>query len=221
MATIGIQLDEYIGTADTLVIWLSQAGALLNAGGDTLAEVGNGYFTATVAETLSGDYAVRVTVGGANVWVGGVLYSGETIVDRAATTANQTTIIANQATHLAAINNVNPVAPTSVSRVSGVTIKAYLNESMDVPPITTYDFDGTGFDPSGTTCEAIIETLDGTDVEVIADGSLTKTTSTVAFTTAAATNASEQQKRWAIRVVTGKQVLAHGPYVVEQVAGSD
>lgn len=84
MPTIGIQLTEYIGTGSTLVLWLTQAGVVTNTGGDTLTEVSNGYFTATVAESLSGNHDVYVTISGSAIWGDGVLYDGQTVVDRIA-----------------------------------------------------------------------------------------------------------------------------------------
>jgi len=72
MATIAVNLPLNVGVSGTYLLYLYNGSTLLNTGGDTLTEVGNGYFTATVAETVSATVAYRADV----TRNGTLLYSG-------------------------------------------------------------------------------------------------------------------------------------------------
>lgn len=73
MADVGIHLSLFAGVAGTyaLKLYPRASGAIANgAGGDTLAEVADGYFSATVAESLTGLHRADVTFEGAVVYSG-------------------------------------------------------------------------------------------------------------------------------------------------------
>ena len=84
MAIIKIQLGRFIGTTETLILWLHLNGGVLNPGGDVLTEIGHGEFQADVAETrAAANYGVYVTnIAEQIIWGDGVLYFGATTVDQ-------------------------------------------------------------------------------------------------------------------------------------------
>lgn len=52
MPTVGVHLDLYAGDAGSYLLFLFNGASPVDAAGDALVEVGNGYFTANVAESL-------------------------------------------------------------------------------------------------------------------------------------------------------------------------
>lgn len=132
------------------------------------------------------------------------------------TVANQ--VDANTLTQTAGI----VIAPNSVSRSTGTTLNAYVGENVTFPPLTPTDVDGTTLDTTAITLEVIIENKDKTDVVTIADGSITKTATTIQFASTTAANTSEAIKRWSVRRTDTDVVVGlHGEYVVEYAATGD
>lgn len=88
--TLSIQFPDISGDVSPYTAFMrSEAGALLNTGGDAIAETGaTGLWTFTLAETrVSGsDYHVRVYAGSAesaaDLVYDGILYAGQTQVDK-------------------------------------------------------------------------------------------------------------------------------------------
>ena len=80
MTTVGVQLDIAEGSPSAFLLYLYDEGTLINAGGDTLTEVDNGYFEATVAETLTStiSYEARITKDG-NLFYTGWLLPGRSL----------------------------------------------------------------------------------------------------------------------------------------------
>jgi len=113
------------------------------------------------------------------------------------------------------------ISTASVSRLQDTSLKAYVDEIVTFPPITPKDVDGTTLDASAIALEVIIENKDQTDVVTIADGDLTKTTTTVQFTAPIEANESEARKYWSIRRIDTGVVVAKGEYVVEYAAIGD
>jgi hypothetical protein len=72
MATIAVNLPLNVGVSGTYLLFLYDGSTLLNSGGDTLTEVANGYYTATVAETVDASVVYRADV----TRNGTLLYSG-------------------------------------------------------------------------------------------------------------------------------------------------
>ena len=97
------------------------------------------------------------------------------------------------------------------------TLTAYVNESR-THTVTTVDSDGAAVNCSALTLEVIIEQLDRTDVVTIANASITKTTTTVAFAVANTYHTTEANYRWALRRTDTGVVIMHGPYVVQYAA---
>ena len=115
------------------------------------------------------------------------------------------------------------VVPNSVSRSIKSTLKAYVGEDVTFPPLTPTNVDGTTLDTTAIPLEVIVESRDKTDVATVADGSITKTATTIQFTTLAAdANATAADKKWAVRRTDTKVVVGlHGEYVVEYAATGD
>lgn len=87
MATIAVNLPLNIGVSGTYLLFLYDGSTLLNSGGDTLTEDANGYYEATVAETVDTTVAYRadVTRNGVRIY-SGWLHDGN-VVDRPLTVA--------------------------------------------------------------------------------------------------------------------------------------
>lgn len=97
------------------------------------------------------------------------------------------------------------------------TLTAYVGETR-THTVTTVDSDGTALNCSAMTLEVVIEQLDRTDVVTIANASITKTSTTVAFAVSSTYHTAESQYRWALRRTDTNLVLMLGPYVVEYAA---
>ena len=97
------------------------------------------------------------------------------------------------------------------------TLTAYVGETR-THTITTVDADGAAVNCSSLTLEVIIEQLDRTDVVTIANASITKTTTTVAFAVSSTYHTTEANYRWALRRTDTGVVIMHGQYVVEYAA---
>lgn len=99
------------------------------------------------------------------------------------------------------------------------TLTAFLNETKTFT-ITTLDSDGNAVDLSALTLQVVIEDcVTGTDIEVIANASITKTTTTISFATASTTNdVAGVNYRWACRRTDTNEVKMYGPYQVKVAA---
>jgi len=83
MPTVGIHLPLNENVSGTYLLFLYSGSTLLNSGGDTLTEVDNGYFTATVAETLVATdlYRADVTRNGTLLYTGWLQSGVSSVVD--------------------------------------------------------------------------------------------------------------------------------------------
>lgn len=130
---------------------------------------------------------------------------------------------ANLDTQLAGINtnidsiSVPTVIGTVVTRNQQTTLTAFVGETYTFT-IATVDADGNAVDCSAFALEVVIEQLDRTDLVVIPNGSISKTSTTVAFAVSSTYHASEAQYRWALRRTDTNVVIMHGPYVVSYAA---
>ena len=154
MATIRIRASSFSGVSG-LTLWLySAAGALVNTGGDALAEVADsdGLFEADVDEALSGDLDALIKSSGGVVLADNVLYDGQTtcgittsFIQNAAvsaggdpTSGNQQTIIDAIAAIAATIaggtiNVISPVAKGGkITMVVGETRDGTVREKITV-----------------------------------------------------------------------------------------
>ena len=209
---------------DVTVNYRRDISAIVSATGVSLATITTAHTDWGFIESTVGSYrvdlpAAALATGADRVYVG-VSAVGAWFYPVAIELIDAPATAAGQVTTQTAIGNVNVVSLASVSRSNGVTLTAYIGENTTFPPITPKDVDGSTLDTSAITLEVTIETTDGTDIVTIADGSLTKTTTTVQFTSTATANTSQAQKQWAIRRTDNDVVVAQGPYVVKYAAGA-
>jgi hypothetical protein len=199
-----LKVDLPIFTGLTLTLWVYQDGVLINTGGDSLTEIGNGHFQATVAESLSGTYTAQIqNASGQVIAYGDVdstgLYVGRLDSDRGVV--------------------VYPIQSTTVTRVAGTTLVAYVGESVEFT-ILPVDSVGNSIDTTGMTLEVTIENTARTELQTIADGSITKTTTSFAFTASTANAAAFSGGCWACRRTDTDEVIAYGQYNVYHAPGA-
>jgi len=119
---------------------------------------------------------------------------------------------------------ITPLAAGVEQRVSGTTISLY-TEEVKATTISISDADGDAVDLSGLTLQLAIEDHAGSDVQVIADGSITRSgasSENATFTNSAAVTATERVLRWSLRdITTGNEVLARGNIVVTNAGAED
>lgn len=106
------------------------------------------------------------------------------------------------------------------SGVGETTLRNYVGENKTWT-IATVDENGTAVDLSALSLTITIEDEDGTTVQTIATGSITKTSTSISFTTSAASaNAViTNTHKWACRNSSTSEVKLRGPYIVEYAAG--
>ena len=200
--TLYASLRVYASDPTELTIKLFTAGTLLNTGGDTLTHIGNGYFSASVAETIADiDYDVvfeKDSVGVAD----SVLYAGQTVVGVEASSDVEITVL--------------PLSGAVDARVAGTTIKIYTLETV-VVAIAVTDSEGEPVTVTGLDLYIVVEGSNLVDKVVIANASITKTGSTISFVVPEALSAIEGDYRWALRKSSDDALLLSGPLSV--VAG--
>ena len=131
MATISANLPLNAGdTGLTLFLYSLTDGSLLNTGGDSLTEVANGLFQATVDETIEADLRADAKDSGGNLLASDTLYLGSSIVGQ----QPQVTLIDEIATNTggAGVRVVNitvsdgasnvPFAPVQLQDAAGNTV---------------------------------------------------------------------------------------------------
>lgn len=115
---------------------------------------------------------------------------------------------------------VTPLTGVVESRVRGTTIEVFTGETTTVS-IATVDAQGNSVDYSGSALSVVIESKNGTDKATIADGSITKNSSTISFAVPAAVTATEATYRWALRDTADDGVLMQGPLIVTYAPEAD
>lgn len=114
---------------------------------------------------------------------------------------------------------VYPIFARASSVVANTDIKTFVGETRSIT-IFPLDEDGDSIDPSGLTLAITIEDQEGTDLETIADGSITKTSTSFTFLTSTANNTVGVYK-WSCRVTGTSLVIGKGDYIVKHAAATD
>ena len=110
----------------------------------------------------------------------------------------------------------------SWSRANGQTnLSAFTSEDITFPPVPTIDVDGSPLDTTALTLDVVVEITGGTDVVVIPDAEITKTTTTIQFTVPANVNVLGPVKRWSSRRLDNDVLVAGGLYTVEYAPEAD
>ena len=87
------------------------------------------------------------------------------------------------------------------------------------PVITTRDASCTPVDLSSKTMKVIIQKTDGTDLQTIAAGAITVTSTSVSFqVTTATTNSAEKSVEWSLRDASTDEVYLYGTFYIQTVA---
>jgi len=115
---------------------------------------------------------------------------------------------------------VVPLTAVVQSRVDGTTISVFTSETVTVG-IAVVDAQGQPVTVTSLTLSIVIERSNGLDVSTIADGSITKTGSTISFAVPSQVSANEGVYRWTLRSTVGNGVLLQGPLIVTYVATVD
>jgi hypothetical protein len=109
--------------------------------------------------------------------------------------------------------NVYPVSASTPERVAGTTITFYRDEARAVSVVTDFTL-------TSLTLRFVIEDNEGTDVLVIEDGSISRSSQTFTVSIPDSVTANPTNYRWALRDVTGStnSVLARGIFSVQEAA---
>lgn len=111
--------------------------------------------------------------------------------------------------------NVYPVSASTPERVAGTTITYYRDENRSVSVVTDFVLDAL-------TLEFVVEDSEGTDLLVIADGSISKSNKTFTVTIGTTVTATISNYRWSLRDLTGgsNSVIARGVLSVQEAASN-
>lgn len=94
----------------------------------------------------------------------------------------------------------------------------YAGETVS-PVITTRDASCTPVDLSSKTMKVVIQKSDGTDLQNIAAGAITVTSTSVSFQiTTATTNSGEKSVDWSLRDAASDEVYLYGKFYIQTVA---
>lgn len=111
--------------------------------------------------------------------------------------------------------NVYPVSASTPERVAGTTITFYRDENRSVSVVTDFVLDAL-------TLEFVVEDSEGTDLLVIANGSISKSNKTFTVTIGTSVTATISNYRWSLRDLTGgsNSVIARGVLSVQEAASN-
>lgn len=203
MATVNWHLDELTGSTLTLRLYPLGSGTIANAGGDVMSEAGDGLFSATVAETLTGWHKAYADRSGVPVAEDYVQMRGSTTVTIG-----------------------GPSDPTQV------VIGRYTDDDADSPHITckvgetgvikavsVTDFNGDAVDLTdwGDKVIYIERALTLTDVQTITNASITISgagNDTFSFTPSSTVLAQPGDWVWSLREVSTQDVIIDGTLAV-------
>lgn len=111
--------------------------------------------------------------------------------------------------------NVYPVSASTPERVAGTTITYYRDENRAVSVVTDFVLDAL-------TLEFVVEDSEGTDLLVIADGSISKSNKTFTVTIGTTVTGTISNYRWSLRDITSgsNSVIARGVLSVQEAASN-
>lgn len=115
---------------------------------------------------------------------------------------------------------VLPLDATVVDRVAGTSINLFTGETPSVA-VAVVDSAGVSVDLTSLTLEIVIELRPGTDVVVIANGSITKSNGSFSFTVPSAVTNAARACKWALRKTTDESVLVQGDLYVNYAPNND
>ena len=207
MATVRWHIDALSGSTLTLRLYPQASGSIANgAGGDAMTEAGDGLFTATVAETLTGWHKASADKSGSPVWEGWVDMS-------AASPVVVETIAASSAP-----------ASTVVGRYDDAganypTVTCIVGETGVAKSVTVTDTAGDPVDLTdwGDKVLVIERPQNRTDVQVITNASITisgASSNVFTFQPNSTVLADKADFLWSLREVSTGDVIVQGRITV-------
>lgn len=130
-----------------------------------------------------------------------IVWTGDTSSDGVSLNADVTAIKAKT-------DLIGTYAATVPVRSSGTTYQMYVGETSNITITTSTDY-------SAETLTIEVDDRDGTSVATIADGSITKTSTTISFAATAAMTSKARILLYAVRKASNSEVLLHGKIVVD------
>jgi hypothetical protein len=116
---------------------------------------------------------------------------------------------------------VLPISTTDPCAPRGTALTAFVNGDATFV-IGFKDAAGVVIDPTLESLYFVVEDASaGTDMVIIPDGSLTKSTTNITFTVQGSDNTPIGSYRWAVRTTTNEKVLAYGVYNIQYAAQDD
>lgn len=228
--------------ADTIVRWFGPSGltatlelypedsdTIQNTGGDSFTEATNclGSYTATVAESLVGDYRAVIKVG-SNVFGNGWVSLLDTTSTYEITADKSTSFdtlddLANMLEDAgtsspkfttSALSNaprliIGNIVTTTNRTVNNSVITAFVDELSTVT-VSVVDQNNNPVDMSTKTLYVSFESMDRTDITSIEQASLTVSSNSVSFDLPAAVTSSEQDVLYSIRDTSDETVYVSG-----------
>lgn len=116
--------------------------------------------------------------------------------------------------------DIFPLEGRVASRVSGTNIHLFTKETVTVT-ISVVDAEGNAVDLTGRTLEIAFENIRGTDVAIVADGDITKSSNSAAFAIPSAVTNAAGDKPWSMRDTSNNAVLVRGFVQVAYAAESE
>lgn len=230
--------------ADTIVRWFGPSGltatlelypedsdTLQNTGGDSFTEATNclGSYTATVAESLEGDYRAVIKVG-SNVFGNGWVSLLDTTSTYEITAEKNTELTldalddlsnmiedsgtSNPKFKTSALSNsprliIGNIVTTTNRTVNNSVITAFVDELSTIT-VSIVDQNNNPVDMSTKTLYVSFESMDRTDITSIEQASLTVSNNSVSFDLPAAVTSSEQDALYSIRDTSDETVYVSG-----------
>jgi hypothetical protein len=116
--------------------------------------------------------------------------------------------------------SVYPVTASGQQRVQETTLELFVGEAVPVS-LSLADADGNPISLAGRTLQVVLEGRRRADRQVIANGSISRTGSTIGFTVGSPTTSVEGPGSWAVRDTTSGEVLAAGVLQVKYAPRQD
>lgn len=206
MATVGVHLPLLTGQTLTLKLYPRNSGSIANgASGDSLTESGTGYFTATVAESLTGIHRADVLQSSTLKYQGWVNMSNDpAYVDDPSQTVSVVSTV---------VGRYDDATATSVN------IECKVGETGVAKSVTVEDSSGDPVDLTDWGAKVlVIERTDRTaDVQVVPNASITvsgTSNQTFTFTPSSTVLANPGDFLWSLREDSSGEVIIDGRLTV-------
>lgn len=219
--TVRLFLGDLEGeTGLTVELINPSTGAIGNGAGDSLTEVGNGLFEATVTEAITGWWKVVVKKGTVTYASGGNLYIASDIEGNYDVDDPSIIFDAVNGIELNPVIQVTPYQTLDLStQVQGTTIRTWLGSKATVGPFAVFDNDGDPVTLNGT-YEIVVSKGYRDDIKIIPHGNISIVGNQYSFSVDGATGIVGSHS-WAFKLVSTNDPITQGQFIVRQVANKD